>query len=63
MVGNRRPIVQGYQYLASHCTIFTNTFERHITTATHLPNRLASIMYSETRYLINLGTKLIRSEH
>ena len=41
MVGNTDPIVEGYQYLASCCTIFTSIIARHITTAPHFPNRVA----------------------
>ena len=59
MVGNRGPIVEGYQ---SCCTIFTNIIARHITTAPHFPT-VQPKSYSETWCLINLGTKLIRFEH
>ena len=61
IVSNRGPIVEGYQYLASCCTMFTGIIARHITTARHFPNR-AEVVYSETRHLINLGPKLVRSE-
>ena len=51
MVGNGGPMAEGYQCLASCCTIWTSIVARHITAAPHSPNRPASIMCSETRCL------------